>query len=69
MKQTTKNANIAVRNIIKERCLTRTEVAKALGVHPSTVSHKMEKEMPKYEQKEIIKILRKVRHDFTKGAK
>ena len=69
MKDTTKNANIAVRKVIWEQCLTRTEVANALGVHPSTVSHKMEKEMPKSEQREIIKVLRKVRHDFTKGAK
>ena len=69
MTETSKNSNRLLRDFIRERGLSLNDVATALGCHPCTVSHKLAKDMPTYQQKEIIKILRKVRHDFTKGAK
>ena len=70
MKQESKDANIKIRTLIKDRCLSREEVATALGVHVSTVSHLLSKELPKARQQEIIRILRQTKHDFTrKGDK
>ena len=70
MNDSSKKANAKIRALIKERCLTNKEIGVALGCHPCTVSHLLQKELPKARQKEIIRILRQTEHDFTrKGVK
>lgn len=53
-------ANQEIRDLIAKRRLKHFEVAEAIGIHPTYLSHLLQRELPQERKKHFIEVIKKM---------